>query len=360
MRKLIVLPLLVLLAGCADQATVGPEGLDGGDVLAAKGGNHGKPPEEPPPANPDPAIAFNTYGRNTGYCVRVMNADGSNDTRLICGSGALYPSWSPPEGGSMSIAFTKRWGTIQNNGEYELWRLDATVVGGVPQWSEVGPLATCAGEPAWSPGLVPALGVEVIAYPEASYAENCRNNVLSYVPASGCGTEPCAGALLHQAPLGVRVSAPTWSPDAASIAFIVQTPDETDPPGDWSIKILDIATPATSLVFPGGDQYREIWDLEWSRSNGTGDRLAFSAAVPSGTGRKGRTTRYVYTLEVSRVGGSWTAGALTQVIKGTDAAWSPDNAKLLVNSGGDLVTVDLADYSTEMLRDGGFHPDWRR
>ena len=121
-----------------------------------------EPPEEPPVA--DPAIAFNTYGRETGYCLRVMNDDGSNDTRLICGSGVLSPSWSPDGG---SFAFVKRWNDILVPGEPELWRMDIEVKDGVPQITSASRLATCAGDPAWSPVDVPALESKVVvAYSE--------------------------------------------------------------------------------------------------------------------------------------------------------------------------------------------------
>ena len=74
-----------------------------------------------------------------------MNDDGSNDARLICGSGVLSPSWSP-EGGS--LAFVKRWNNIEFPGEPELLRMDVTVVDdGVPVLSNPEVLATCAGGP---------------------------------------------------------------------------------------------------------------------------------------------------------------------------------------------------------------------
>ena len=348
MRKFIVLPLLVLLATCTEQTAVGPDGDAG--FVAAKGGKKGPPtPEEP---NADPAIAFVTYDgrkKGDGYCLRVMNNDGSNDTRLICGSLVSYPSWSPD---GRSLAF-ERTGTI--GGEHELWRMDITgdVDGGVPVWSEQGPLATCAGQPAWSPVNN---GVQVIAYIEASYSDNCHRNLLRYVTTGG-GTP----VTLYTAAEGVSVSFPAWSPDASSIAFVEL--DKGSGQNVWSIKILHLPVkdePVVDIVFPGEDQFTEIWALDWSRS-WKGDHLAFTAwTAASGKGH----VSHVYTLAVSQPqGGTWEGGTLTQVIEGRfGVAWSPNDEFLVVKSGRDLVKVNLLtdDYSTETLRPGGFEPDWRR
>ena len=344
MRKFIVLPLLVLLAACTERTAVGPEGDPG--FVAAKGGKKGPPTPEEPDA--DPAIAFGTYdGRKNGdgYCLRVMNDDGSNDTRLICGSGVLSPSWSPDGG---SLAFVKRWYV---SGEYELWRMDVTADDhGVPVGSDTTLLATCAGQPAWSPVPAPVAGVQVIAYPEHGYSSKCRNNVLNYVTTDG-GTP----VTLYTATVGVNVGFPAWSPDATKIAFV----ESRDPDGShgWRIQIKDLSTLPITLVFDGAGElgeFWEIWDLDWSRG---GDCLAFSAAS---AGNKRRSTRHVYTLRLSESDRNSCEPGLTQIIEGSGVAWSPDDGSLVVTSGGELVRVSLSDYSTETLRKGGFHPDWRR
>ena len=347
MRKFIVLPLLVLLAACTERTAVGPDGDSG--FVAAKGGTKGPPKDEPPPPDEDavPAIAFNTYGRETGYCLRVMNDDGSNDTRLICGSGVLSPSWSPDGG---SFAFVKRWNDILVPGEPELWRMDIEVKDGVPQITSASRLATCAGQPAWSPVPAPVAGVQVIAYPEHGYSSKCRNNVLNYVTTDG-GTP----VTLYTATVGVNVGFPAWSPDATKIAFV----ESRDPDGShgWRIQIKDLSTLPITLVFDvAGElgEFWEIWDLDWSRG---GDCLAFSAAS---AGNKRRSTRHVYTLRLSESDRNSCEPGLTQIIEGSGVAWSPDDGSLVVTSGGELVRVSLSDYSTETLRKGGFHPDWRR
>ena len=347
MRKFIVLPLLVLLATCTEQTAVGPDGDPG--FVAAKGGKKGPPTPEEPDA--DPAIAFVTYDgrkKGDGYCLRVMNDDGSNDTRLICGSGSgvSSPSWSPDGG---SLAFVKR-GDIAVPGEHELWRMDITgEVDGVPVWSDPERLATCAGQPAWSP----VDEVQVIAYAEGGYS--CESNVLNYVTTDG-GTP----VTLYTAAGGVRVSFPAWSPDATEIAF-VELERLLSGQNVWRIKILhlpvpDTGPPTVDIVFEGEDQFTEIWDLDWSRE---GDRLAFTAwTAASGKGH----VSHVYTLAVSQSDkGIWTGSTLTQVIEGGfGVAWSPNDGSLVVKSGGDLVKVNLTDYAAETLRRGGFDPDWRR
>ncbi len=359
MRKLAFIPLLALLAACTDRGPIGPGDQEAGDIVAAKGGIPGppdkdKPPEEPPPALPaDPAIAFNTYNAETGYCLRVMNDDGSNDTGLICGSGVLSPSWSPD---GTSIAFTKRWYTA--SGHYELWRMDVRVVEGVLVSSENGPLASPAGEPAWSPMKPPGFSSEIIAYPEAGFVDDVQRNFLRYICPED-GDDTCSG-ILYTAAEGVTVQFPAWSPDASSIA-IVETETSESGPAVWRIKIHDLNTTGAVTVFDGGDQFTEIWDLDWSR---TGDRLAFAAGTASGKGRKGKGTQDVYTLGVSQgATGSWQRGTLTQVIEGIGPSWSPHDAYLVVTSERNLVKINLiTDYATETLRQGGlsFNPDWRR
>ncbi len=352
MRKFIVLPLLVLLAACTERTAVGPDGDPG--FVAAKGGIPGppkkdKPPpdEEPPAADPaDPAIAFNTYGRETGYCLRVMNDDGSNDTRLICGSGGgmILPSWSPY---GTSLAFVNR------ETQYELWRMDVAVVNGVPQGSKELPLATCAWDPAWSPVGVPSLGgKEVIAYQAIGQDTDCRKDELRYVCADANGAADDCSGTLHTTASGAAVRYPAWSPDATKIAFV----ESRDPNGShgWRIQIKDLGTLVDELVFDGEGEFWEIWDLDWSRDGGC---LAFSAASAR---NKRRSNRHVYTLSVSDAPKSCEPG-LTQIIEGgSGVAWSPNDGSLVVKSGGDLVKVNLTDYSTETLRRGGFHPDWWR
>lgn len=346
MRKIALISLLALLAACADDAPLAPDQQHVGNIMAAKGGK--KPPEEPSAA--DPAVAFFTYSRKYGYCLRVMNDDGSNDTRLICGSGVQWPSWSP---GGASIAFKQKY-------PYELWRMYVDVDEyGVPygDFREYDqPLAACAGEPAWSPAPVQALGnKEIIAYPEEG-CPDAQQNVLRYVCADGSG---CEGTLRPATPGRVWVGYPAWSPDAAAVGFIERYYSEEGP--RLRIVILDIDSDRTSIVFDRGDLY-EVWDLDWSRN---GNRLAFSAMSVSGSGKGGKGkpkyTRYVYTLSVTAADGTWEADNLTQVIEGTGAAWSPDDQHLVVRSGGDLVKIDSQTGTIiQTLRQGGYGPDWKR
>ncbi|KPK77108.1 MAG: hypothetical protein AMS25_16990 [Gemmatimonas sp. SM23_52] len=362
MRKIALISLLAFLVACADEAPVAPDQQHVGNVMAAKGGN--KPPEAPSSA--DPAIAFFTYSREYEYSIRVMNEDGSNNTRLIWGDGVIDPSWKPGTPGEGSMAYTKRRGT--ESGYYELWRMDVRVDGGVLVAESSGPLAECAGEPAWSPvGVGWASGKEVIAYVEQGYncAPGAHSNPTSYelryVCAEGDGT---CGGTLHTALEGVRINYAAWSPDASGIAFV-----ESGRIGDenvWWIKILDLGTspPTVSEVFTTeGTGLHEVWYLDWSR---VGDRLAFSAHGMTAGGEKGKgkpkVRSYVYTLDVTPNGeGGWTPGTLTQLIEGSGVTWWPDDQYLVVSQAWDLLKVDAATGTiVATLSDCGAAPDMKR
>lgn len=282
------------------------------------GGGGGK---ESPPA--DPAIAVKQTG--TVSKLMVMNDDGSNKTavftevkfRVFPG----LPSWSP---GADSIAFTRSIGSQH----FELWRIDVTVVDGVPQGSNLTKLFDDAVTHAWSP-----LGNEI------AFAEGFTAN-----PPSSLFAIPAGGGTpgeLYSAPEGHVVFWPAWSPDGTRLAFV-----ELDAERAKSIRILDLAWgTVVTTGFALGAEY-DIDFLDWAR---TQDKLAFNV-----TRRDGSEPRVVFTLDI-------TTGELVRVAEGRAPTWSPDDTRLAYNDKhGNLVSVDLATGDITKISKSAGRPDWRR
>jgi Tol biopolymer transport system component len=81
--------VLAALFALALAALLGPD-----SVAGKGGGGGGKPPKDPPPTtDPDPAIVYLGDSRD----LMVMNADGTNQTRVLASGGARMgsPNWSP-------------------------------------------------------------------------------------------------------------------------------------------------------------------------------------------------------------------------------------------------------------------------
>ena len=108
------------------------------------GGGGGKPPDDPPPPA-DPAILFVNNG------IKVMNADGSNQTTLLSipDSGSSCPNWSPCGDQIVFEADINGQGIfLMNSDGGGLRKLVSTSFG--------------VNDPVWSP--VPIDGKEWIAY----------------------------------------------------------------------------------------------------------------------------------------------------------------------------------------------------
>jgi Tol biopolymer transport system component len=259
------------------------------------------------PAAADPAIAF-YQATKWGPRLSVMNADGSNVTAIFALSNALSGkqcSWSPD---GASIAFLNA---------YDVWRIDVSVVGGVPTGSNAYPLRTASSydSVAWSPA-----GGEIACI-------DLQAHTIEVIPATG-GT----AQIIYQGPTNLDQMYLTWNPTGSTLAFI-----EYSQSTGTSLRLLDrasgnVQTLATSST---GD----FAHLDWSRS---GDRLAFIG----GDGN-------LYTLDVSSL-------ARTLVVGGMNApSWSPDDSKI-VCEGQRLSFVNVATGAVTRLKTPGQRPDWRR
>ena len=173
-----------LFAGCEEIS--GPSFVGSSDP---KPGAQGPPPQPPTPA--DPAIAFVARAGGGPWDLRVMNADGSNVRTIYTATAGsqILPSWSPD---GHSIAFINSW---------NLWRIDVTVVNGVPTGTNAAVLldkTSSLSEPAWSP-----LGDE-IAFVDINL------KTLEVVPATGGVPE-----VLYSSPN--TLAYPAWSPGESNL-----------------------------------------------------------------------------------------------------------------------------------------------
>ncbi|MCK4457003.1 MAG: PD40 domain-containing protein [Thermoplasmata archaeon] len=279
--------------------------------------------DEGPPANP--AIAY--QGRHRGWNVlMVMNADGSHKTPIHTQADGI-PSWSPD---GKSIAFQSFSG---------LWAINVTVVEGKPQGSNLTELLHEAGywcTPAWSPA-----GDE-IAFAEGPIESPPSGPIsISIIPATGGTPE-----VLYSAPSGHKVRYPAWSGDATRIAFVEEDPSAgslrtntikmltQDENGYWDVTVVYEGEPGLRIRY-----------LDWAR---TKDVLAYSTTLYMSPGEN------VYTLDLSQ------GSSPILVTEGRSPSWSPDDAKLVFDVKGDVMTIDLTSGETQTLAKRGIYLDWRR
>jgi Tol biopolymer transport system component len=313
----IAIACVLVAAGCQEGS--GPSLTSAPDVKPGPEGKKPQPPPPPPPA--DPAIAFDLDGE-----IRVMNADGTNETTIFVGGGRL--SWSPD---GTAIAFDGPDGHI--------WRIDVSVVGGVPTGTnarilvvEEDPNHSIIGHPAWSPNG------DQIAYERYGLVLRIES-----VPADGGTPE-----ILYTSESGGSVRFLTWNPDGTKIAFVE---------GSRPIRVLDVATGQATTVLSGewSEQYGWPMNLEWAR---TQDVLAFDA------NEGGRID--IYTMELPNGTPIFLIGGPRRD-RARMPTWSPDDQEIIfaqAKAGAGAVNklrkIDLTTREVIDLGVDGLNPDWRR
>jgi Tol biopolymer transport system component len=242
-----------------------------------------------------------------------MNADGSNVTTIYTHTSSIFqlPCWSP--GGNHIAA----------QANFNLWRIDVALVGGVPTGSNPTVLldrTTIVGGSAWSP-----LGDQIAFYDQ-------ELKTIETMPADGGP----ATVLYTSTDPHTFIPSLAWNRDATQIAFTE----------GGAIRVLTVGGGATTVLGPeyweqlGGNNPRF---LDWAR---TQDVLTFSA------GADGAGNNAVYTLPVS-------GGTPTLVVEGWVPTWSPDDQQILFEKRG-FKKVNLATGQITSLGVGGQWPDWRR
>jgi Tol biopolymer transport system component len=120
---------------------------------------------------------------------------------------------------------------------------------------------------------------------------------------------------LYTSPAGTSVSYPTWSPDAATIAFM----ELTYPPYSYEIKTFDVATSAVTTIY--GPVTTHIHWLEWGKSADSTE-IVFTMRIPDGGFG-------VYTIDIA------SPSPTAVLIEGGDSrfpSWSPDDSQIAYTS----------------------------
>jgi Tol biopolymer transport system component len=293
-------------------------------VTAGKGGGGGggKPPKEEPPA--DPEIAY--IAPSLKDKLMVMNADGSNEFEIYRTRYLGRPSWSP---NGDAIAFTIGFYTR------DLWRIDVSVVNGVPQGSDAYRLAQDIGyNAAWSPLC------DEIAFVGKSNDGNWIH--LQIIPVTGGTIET-----IYTSPIGYWVSDPTWKSDGSQLAFVEHNYNS----GHKMIKILDLSDSSIRIVFEstiGGAPLH----LDWAH---TKDVLAYEKVTNGFLA--------LYTLDITD------ENPTPQLLLTGNSdirwpSWSPDDFKIAyeghVTKKGNYIGVLTYEFSTEEVQvlAKGYKPSW--
>jgi Tol biopolymer transport system component len=187
----------------------------------------------------------------------------------------------------------------------ELWRIDFSVVDGVPVGSNPTLLYTSTTDgnlysAEWSPAG------DVILFSESTVSPD-RYYHLRTIPATGGAVEP-----LYTAPADAQIYSATWSLDASIVAFMERSTSS-------QIYTLDVASCDVSCEVTlayGGPSAFLSW-LEWGKSPGS-TQIAFNMNIPDGTG--------VFMMDIALP-----PDQTLVLIEGGDSrfpSWSPDDSEI--------------------------------
>lgn len=245
----------------------------------------------------------------TWRAISVMNADGSNFTKLIPGHVFFsYPTWS---NNGTAISYIE--------GTY-LKKFNVSVVNNIPTASTPTTLLSVTTADscllacqAWS-SVANEIAL-VKRQTSSSVASVNRYNKLFIISSNG-GTP----AQIYNAP-GTVISSITWSPDGSKIAFFssdiaTQT---------ISLKVIS-RTDSVLASYSLGTVYPLInFGIDWSR--GTSNKLVF-AAKPTQTS----TSQYIYTFDLDQSNPVPIQTSVPTSEKPQFASWSSNNSQIVYGS----------------------------
>ena len=308
---------------------------------AQKGGPNQQPP-------PDPAIAY--VSAASGGELRVMNADGTNNTIILRKGGAVFPNWSPD--GSKIVFESGPYG-VQGHGIYivnkdgsglcKVAALNATSVG-------------FGGGPVWSPVAL-ADGKYRIAYsdrptPTATYGLDV------YVVNADC-SNPGAPAQLTFGP--GEIGYPSWSRLANHLAVF-----RSGEIFDLSVAMNNGAVVVTSEIKV--TEFAPFVDTMAGYADycRTDERLAVIGWVPP----DGYNTD-VWVID--DVNPAYSYNLTNTSVREMYPSWSPDSTEIVYgrtvetnNTHWEIWKVNLLTGAQTRIAGGspqspdGAHPDWRR
>ena len=332
-------------ADCPHRDNPDHKHCDGGD-----GGDGGKPPKDSGPANP--AIAFSTGHTWPIYEIKVMDADGGNQTSVLDGGLASVrePSWSPDGRFLAFFAFQSILGCPDGPG-LGLVELDPDT----NEWSAPIQLVcerSGAGTPAFSPEQIG--DTYTLAYfgrhgatpfpdePDGRIADDIIATTFD-APDSGSVTVTETVNITNTA--GISENSPSWSPSAGEIVVAaLDISADPDDPATWveDIVIYDAA---------GGGKLASL-----VRENPAFDGMAVDDVDDPDWAK---TSAEMILFRLKFVGGDWdiwcverSTGAavnVTQHLDETEGAeridwapsWLPDDSGFLFSRDNDRQIIEM-------------------
>ncbi len=297
------------------------------------------PLSAPPP--PSPAIVV-----NSGGSIYVMNADGSNFTRVLANAGdyfLLTPAMSPD---GSKIAFI---GAPFGYGSNGLYTINTDGSGLTPLTATYEAFGSCA----WSPVVAPDGRLKIAFEDYPSDDPSAISFEVILINTDGSGRKQLTFTD------DAEERHVTWSPDAARIAVTYLL-------GENDCLVYDLGVDATGTVVVTGTMNitnvagsplagrpdGEIQSPDWARYS---DRIALAA--------RGSRNFDVWIVDLANPSSPINLTDKIDKNADSDPAWSPDDGKLALWRGGaksGIYTINADGTGLKQISRRGSNPDWKR